>query len=113
MDEAIRCVIHVHISRHHAEDWLAGDMVYLDVMGQPILILGSLERTEDMMEKYATTYSDRPSLPAGQLYGLTGSLANSLHVLTHSLQHRPDLQLCNEELRARVAPRPPSIPPIP
>ncbi|KAJ2934354.1 hypothetical protein H1R20_g2712, partial [Candolleomyces eurysporus] len=52
-----------------------GDMVYLDVMGQPILILGSLERTEDMMEKHATMYSDRPSLPAGQFIDLTYSFA--------------------------------------
>ena len=45
-----------------------GDMVYVDVMGQPILVLGSLELTEDLMEKHATMYSDRPKLPIGQLY---------------------------------------------
>ena len=45
-----------------------GDMVYVDVMGQPILVLGSLELTEDLMEKHATMYSDRPTLPIGQLY---------------------------------------------
>jgi hypothetical protein len=43
-------------------------MVYLEAMGQPILILGTLDRTEDLMEKHATMYSDRPTLPVGQLY---------------------------------------------
>lgn len=43
-------------------------MVYLEAIGQPILILGTLDRTEDLMEKHATMYSDRPTLPVGQLY---------------------------------------------
>ncbi|KAJ2914174.1 hypothetical protein MD484_g6242, partial [Candolleomyces efflorescens] len=50
-------------------------MVYLDVMGQGILILGSLDRTEDMMEKHATMYSDRPWLPASQFIDLDFSFA--------------------------------------
>lgn len=46
-------------------------MVYIEAMGQPILILGTLERTEDLMEKHATMYSDRPTLPVGQLYAFS------------------------------------------
>lgn len=46
-------------------------MVYVEAMGQPILVLGSLERTEELMEKHATMYSDRPTLPIGQLYVLS------------------------------------------
>ena len=55
-------------------------MVYLDVMGQGILILGSLDRTEDMMEKHATMYSDRPWLPASQLYVLSFKLGIHPHL---------------------------------
>ncbi|KAJ2918994.1 hypothetical protein MD484_g1408, partial [Candolleomyces efflorescens] len=52
-----------------------GDMVYLEAMGQPILILGTLDRTEDLMEKHATMYSDRPTLPVGQFIDLSHSFA--------------------------------------
>ncbi|KAF6756369.1 cytochrome P450 98A3 [Ephemerocybe angulata] len=52
-----------------------GDIVYLEAMGQPILILGALDRTEDMMEKHATIYSDRPTLPIGQFMDMSTSFA--------------------------------------
>ncbi|KAJ3506015.1 hypothetical protein NMY22_g17383 [Coprinellus aureogranulatus] len=44
-----------------------GDILYLEAMGQPILMLGSLERANDMLEKRAANYSDRPVLPALEL----------------------------------------------
>jgi hypothetical protein len=41
--------------------------MYLEAMGQPILMLGSLERATDILERRAATYSDRPVLPALEL----------------------------------------------
>ena len=38
-------------------------MVYFNVLGQDFLILGSLERTTDLLEKRSSNYSDRPRLP--------------------------------------------------
>jgi len=36
-----------------------GDMVFLKVLGQPILVLNSLKRTTDLFEKRSSNYSDR------------------------------------------------------
>ncbi|KIJ96913.1 hypothetical protein K443DRAFT_106465 [Laccaria amethystina LaAM-08-1] len=38
---------------------LYGDMVYYEMLGQPILILGSLKRTNDLFEKRSSNYSSR------------------------------------------------------
>ncbi|KAJ3563986.1 hypothetical protein NP233_g8588 [Leucocoprinus birnbaumii] len=35
-------------------------MVYFEVLGQPILVLGSLRRTNDLFDKRSNKYSDRP-----------------------------------------------------
>ncbi|KAF9458365.1 cytochrome P450 [Collybia nuda] len=40
-----------------------GDMVYFKVFGQGFLVLGSLTRTNDILEKRSTNYSDRPPMP--------------------------------------------------
>ncbi|KAF9562039.1 cytochrome P450 [Agrocybe pediades] len=40
-----------------------GDMVYYEVLGQPILILGSLNRVNDILEKRSYNYSDRVQMP--------------------------------------------------
>ena len=34
-------------------------MVYYEVLGQPLLILGSLKRTNDLFEKRSPNYSSR------------------------------------------------------
>ncbi|KAJ3507528.1 hypothetical protein NMY22_g16902 [Coprinellus aureogranulatus] len=46
-----------------------GGMVYLSTMGQGILVLGTLKHATELLDKRATTYSDRPSLPAVELTG--------------------------------------------
>ncbi|KXN85119.1 O-methylsterigmatocystin oxidoreductase [Leucoagaricus sp. SymC.cos] len=53
------------------DEWfkIYGDMVYLDVMGQGLLILGSQRRTYDLFEKRSSNYSDRPGMP---MLGLMG-----------------------------------------
>ncbi|KAG2018348.1 cytochrome P450 [Coprinopsis cinerea AmutBmut pab1-1] len=37
-----------------------GDIIYLEVFGQPILILSSMKRVHDLFEKRSSNYSDRP-----------------------------------------------------
>ncbi|KAJ3520043.1 hypothetical protein NMY22_g12920 [Coprinellus aureogranulatus] len=46
---------------YHALCQQYGDLVYLNAMGQGILILGSRRRAEDLLEDRAANYSDRPS----------------------------------------------------
>ena len=38
-----------------------GDVVYLEVLGQPMIILGSHETALDLLEKRSAIYSDRMS----------------------------------------------------
>ncbi|KAF9447113.1 cytochrome P450 [Macrolepiota fuliginosa MF-IS2] len=40
-----------------------GDMFYFEVLGQPFLVLGSVERTYDLFEKRSSNYSDRVRMP--------------------------------------------------
>ena len=42
---------------------LIGDMVFFKILGQPFLVLGSVERTYDLFEKRSSNYSDRPRFP--------------------------------------------------
>ena len=48
-----------------------GDVVYLDVLGNSILVLNSLEAINDLFDKQALNYSDRPTFTmVGELMGL-------------------------------------------
>ncbi|KAF5354016.1 hypothetical protein D9756_007051 [Leucocoprinus leucothites] len=40
-----------------------GDMIYFKVLGQPFLVLDSLEKTYDLFERRSSNYSDRTRLP--------------------------------------------------
>jgi hypothetical protein len=48
---------------YQSSECSTGDMVYLNVMGQGFLILGSWERTNDLFEKRGSIYSDRIHSP--------------------------------------------------
>ncbi|KAJ3573488.1 hypothetical protein NP233_g2405 [Leucocoprinus birnbaumii] len=39
-----------------------GDLVYFEIMGKKFLVIGSLERANDLFEKRSANYSDRPRL---------------------------------------------------
>ncbi|PPR01466.1 hypothetical protein CVT24_001870 [Panaeolus cyanescens] len=53
-----------------------GDMIYFEVLGQPFLVLGSLERANDIFEKRSSNYSDRMRMPMiNELMGHDGMLA--------------------------------------
>lgn len=42
-------------------------MVYMSVMGQGILVLGTLEHAVELLDKRSVVYSDRPMVPAVEL----------------------------------------------
>ncbi|EAU83306.2 cytochrome P450 [Coprinopsis cinerea okayama7 len=54
------------------KEWAAqhGDIVFIKALNQPILILDSLRRIEDLLEKRSLLYSNRPPMP--MLRGLMG-----------------------------------------
>ncbi|KIJ97235.1 hypothetical protein K443DRAFT_257636 [Laccaria amethystina LaAM-08-1] len=52
-----------------------GDIIYFEALGQPYMVLGSLKRTNDILDKRSTNYSDRPSSPMLKLMGYSWILA--------------------------------------
>jgi hypothetical protein len=49
-------------------DVVPGDVVYVNLLGQPVLLLGSYEATMDLLEHRGTIYSDRmQSMMVGDL----------------------------------------------
>ena len=48
--------------------YLPGDLVYYEVLGQPFLVLGSLKRTNDILDKRSSNYSDRLIMSMLKLY---------------------------------------------
>ncbi|EAU89003.2 cytochrome P450 [Coprinopsis cinerea okayama7 len=52
-----------------------GDIIYLEALGQPIMILNSLEDCVALFDKRATNYSDRAEIPAVDMMSLTWSFA--------------------------------------
>ncbi|TFK85641.1 CyP450 monooxygenase [Polyporus arcularius HHB13444] len=51
-----------------------GDVVYLDVVGQPMILLGSHEAATDLLEKRSANYSDRTPSPMVEIAGFSWAL---------------------------------------
>ena len=51
-----------NITRFHAHT-STGDIVGLNVLGKPLVVLNSREAISDLLEKRGSIYSDRPELP--------------------------------------------------
>ena len=45
-----------------------GDVVHLDVAGQPMIVLGSQEAASELLEKRSSNYSDRAPSPMVDMY---------------------------------------------
>ena len=50
-----------------------GDVIHLDVFGQPMIILGSHEAAIDLLEKRSANYSDRAQTPMTEMYVMAPS----------------------------------------
>ncbi len=55
------------LPQYRRTDCNLGDLVYLRVLGRPILILNSIEAVQDLFEKRSSIYSDRPRRLMGEL----------------------------------------------
>ncbi|KAG6915684.1 hypothetical protein DXG01_010412 [Tephrocybe rancida] len=51
-----------------------GDVMYLEVLGQPIVVLNSAEAAVDLLDRRSANYSDRPRFVIMELMGWTRSL---------------------------------------
>jgi hypothetical protein len=55
---------------------LAGDIIHVNVLGKPLVVLNSAEAAKSMLEKKSAISSDRPILQmGGELVGWRGTLA--------------------------------------
>ncbi|KAJ7658186.1 cytochrome P450 [Mycena polygramma] len=52
-----------------------GDVIYLEVPGQSIVVLGSLRAAEDLLDKRSLIYSDRPDFPLLEVFGWRSTFA--------------------------------------
>ena len=44
-----------------------GDLIYMDVIGQPVIVINSLKIATDLLDKRSTIYSDRPQITMPKL----------------------------------------------
>lgn len=50
-------------------DWasLYGEVIYLEIVGKPFIILNSAKATTELLDKRSSNYSDRPGILYGHL----------------------------------------------
>jgi len=80
MAKAVRSVLSIHPPLAHSEAQRIGpgDLVYLNVAGQPIVVLNSHKVAGDLLDRRSRIYSDRPHNIVGCI--MTGGL---LFALSH------------------------------
>ncbi|CAE6365872.1 unnamed protein product [Rhizoctonia solani] len=54
---------HEHVAFAKIGEKLESDIVYLEILGQKILVLNSAKASSDLLDKRSALYSDRPSIP--------------------------------------------------
>ena len=60
MGQEIWCVVVVQPSLTAAESQPAGDIVYIKIFKQPMIIINDLQAARDLLDKRSSIYSDRP-----------------------------------------------------
>ncbi|KAI0028835.1 cytochrome P450 [Vararia minispora EC-137] len=77
-----------------------GDVVYVNVFGQPIVILNSLQAAQDLLDQRSVIYSDRPRMPmAGELCGYADTLA----IMPYGARFRTTRKLMHQFMGSRPA----------
>lgn len=59
----------------------AGDLVYVEVLGNKLLILNDMESMRELLEKRSQKYSDRPSFVMAKYMGIenVSTCSSALH----------------------------------
>ena len=69
VEQEVRCVIPflsvflLSITRCRTLTHALGDLLYLEILGQKMLVINSEEIAEELLDKRSQTYSDRPQVP--------------------------------------------------
>ncbi|KAJ6508665.1 cytochrome P450 [Mycena sanguinolenta] len=72
-----------------------GDLVFFEVFGNNFLIINSLKATTDLLDKRATIYSERPSIPSIRLMGWEFSFS----FMSHTDKWREHRRLFHQHFR--------------
>lgn len=67
LEKGIRCVLSSEQRSAETNTASTGDIIYMEALGQPILVLNSSEDCINLMEKRAVNYSDRAEIPAVEM----------------------------------------------
>jgi hypothetical protein len=60
---------------------LPGDVLFLRVFGQVVVVLCSLSAVKDLLEKRGNAYADRPTLPIVEMYAPTAIITPHLSAI--------------------------------
>lgn len=83
-----------HRSPRHHFTLYSGDVMYLEILGKPIIVVNSVKAAVDLLDKRSANYSDRPRFPIFKLYiyyFVRLSLANGLISFQYGLDGDIDL----------------------
>ncbi|KAG8984766.1 hypothetical protein FRB95_007778 [Tulasnella sp. JGI-2019a] len=78
-----------------------GPLTYLNIVGQPFLVINTQKAAVDLLEKKASIYSDRPRLMMVELTGVDGGTA----FVPMGPTHRKHRKLLTQALHPRVVER--------
>ncbi|KAJ3570930.1 hypothetical protein NP233_g4088 [Leucocoprinus birnbaumii] len=71
-----------------------GDVIYLEILKRPLIVLGSVEAASELLDKRGAKYSDRPSFPIFNLMGWK----NSMTFIPYGRQFQKQRQMYHEYL---------------
>ncbi|RXW19280.1 hypothetical protein EST38_g6577 [Candolleomyces aberdarensis] len=80
------------------------DIMYLEALGQPIVVLNSLSRATDLYDKRGATYSDRPYLPILDIMEMNWSFGLMPYGTKWCQHRRPFHQLVNSNALPKFYP---------
>ena len=76
-----------------------GDVIYLKIFGQSVVILHSLQAARDLLDKRSSIYSDRPRFVLlSELYASFATSFHIAHLLTRLLQDGLEERLYPHEI---------------
>ncbi|RXW13084.1 hypothetical protein EST38_g12770 [Candolleomyces aberdarensis] len=89
---------------YHRMSQQYGDIMYLEALGQPIVVLDSLSRATDLYDKRGATYSDRPYLPILDIMEMNWSFGLMPYGTKWRQHRRPFHQLVNSNALPKFYP---------
>ncbi len=77
------------------------DIIYLNLLGQPVIVLNSVKAAVDLLDKRGTVYSDRPPFILLEAYGNAALLSKTLLTSISSLGFKNNLALTGDGAQFR------------